>query len=251
MTTIDLNGFCGKWPYWPMDVTTTEGLVSMLDRFHIDQVAAASTMGVFLECEDGNRHTAEVMAEAGTRVIGFAIVSPVNEKEACYQLARWHAAGMKGIRLFPQHHGYRLDDDPFLADILDMAGILDLPVLIPVRLIGNWSLPVLDVRELGPIVERHPRTQFIIGAVNYGELRDALAVLRSHENVGMETSCFQAAEGIEKLVSRIGAERVYLGTGLPLQYPAAGLAKITHADISQDDKALILGGNAQRLLSLT
>lgn len=250
MAIIDLNGYCGHWPYWPIEVTTTEGLVRTLDRFKIDQVAVTSTMGVFLEREDGNRHTAKVMEEAPSRVIGFATVSPVDEKKACSQLARWYTAGMKGVRLFPQHHRYRLDDDPFLADILKMAEILELPVLIPIRLIANWSLPVMDVREIEPIVKRYPRVQFIIGGVNYGEFRDTMAILRRHENVGIETSCLQFVRGVKTLVDKIGAERVYLGTGLPLQYPAPGLAKVEHAEIGDDAKELILGGNAERLLCL-
>ena len=250
MRIIDLNGYCGHWPYWPIEVTSTEGLVNTLDRFRIDQVVVTSTKGVFLEREDGNQHTAQVMREAPSRVVGFATVSPVDEKEACRQLAKWHAAGMKGVRLFPQHHRYRLDDDPFLADILDMAQLLEWPVLIPIRLIANWSLPVMDVREVEPIVKRYPRLQFIIGGVNYGEFRDTMPILRRHENVGIETSCLQFVGGVKTLVDKIGAERVYLGTGLPLQYPAAGLAKVEHAEVSDEAKELILGGNAERLLSL-
>lgn len=250
MAVIDLNGYCGHWPYWPIDDTTVEELIETMDKSGIDQVAITSTKGLFLEREDGNEHTAEVVNAAPERLLGFATVSPVDGRAACEQVARWHAAGFKGLRFFPQHHAYRLDDDPILADILHLARTLELPVLIPIRVMANWSLPVFDVRGIGDIAQRYPRVEFIIGGVNYGELRDALAVMRKNQNVGLETSCLQFAEGVEKVVDAVGAERVYLGTGLPLQYPSPGLAKIQHAGVKDAAKQLILGENAARLLSI-
>lgn len=250
MLIIDLYAYCGHWPYWPIKTTTTEGLIHMLDCFKIDKAVVTSTRGVFVACAEGNQETAKLCNEQPERFIGFATVNPVDEKEACNQLVQAHTMGLKGLRLFPQHHGYRLDDDPFLAEILATAQDLGLPVLIPVRVMMNWGLPFMDVRQLENVVGQYPRLRFIIAGINYGELRDSLAIMRRHDNVGLETSCLQSYGGVKTVVDKVGAERIYLGTGLPLQYPAPGLAKIEHAEISDDAKELILGVNASRLLSL-
>jgi predicted TIM-barrel fold metal-dependent hydrolase len=53
---------------------------------------------------------------------------------------------------------------------------------------------------------------------------------------------------VEKAVEVLGAERVYYGSDAPGRNYAAQLAKVRYADISDRDKALILGGNAARLL---
>jgi len=137
-----------------------------------------------------------------------------------------------------------------LASILKMASKLAWPVLIPIRLMMNWGLPTLDVRTIGGIAAAYSHVQFIIGGVNYGELADALAVMNRYNNVAIETSCLQSLGGVKLLADEVGPERVLLGTGLPLQYPSAGLAKIEHAEISDRAKELILGLNAERLLGL-
>ena len=245
---IDINAYCGNWPYYPIRVRSNEALVSLLDKFNIDQAAITSTKGIFVAAAAGNEDTAAMVAQSPSRLLAFATVTPTDDKPAVEQLRRCAAQGMKGLRLFPQHHGYRLDDDPVLADILDACQELALPVLIPIRLMANWSMPTLDVREIGNLAARFPAVQFIVGGCNYGEVRDTLGVMRRQPNVAMETSCLQLHEGVRTFVERAGAERVYFGSGLPLQYPGPGLAKIIHAQISDAAKELILGGNAQRLI---
>jgi predicted TIM-barrel fold metal-dependent hydrolase len=247
---IDINGYCGTWPYWPIKYTNGHDLVALLDRFRIDCVAVTSTKGAFVGCAEGNADTARVVQEHASRLIGFCTVSPTDGPQAVEQLRDCHAQGLKGLRLFPQHHLYRLDDDPVLADILATAQELRLPVLIPIRLIMNWGMPTFDVREIGNLAARYRHIRFIIGGVNYGEVRDALGVMRRNDNVSVETSCLQIHEGVAIMVQQAGAERVYFGSGLPLQYPGAGLAKIEHAEINNDAKERILGGNAQQLLAL-
>jgi predicted TIM-barrel fold metal-dependent hydrolase len=246
----DINGYCGNWPYWPVKLTEGRGLVALLDRFRIDCVAVTSTKGAFVGCAEGNADTARIVQEHASRLIGFLTVSPTDGPQAVEQLRTCHAQGLKGLRLFPQHHLYRLDDDPVLAQILATAQELGLPVLIPVRLIMNWGMPTLDVREIGNIAGRYRHVRFIIGGVNYGEVRDALGVMRRNDNVSLETSCLQIHEGVATFVRQVGAERVYFGSGLPLQYPGPGLAKIQNAEISDDAKERILGGNARQLLAL-
>jgi len=244
---IDINAYCGNWPYWPLTVTTSAELVRLLDQFDIDRAVITSTKGIFLAPADGNSHTARVVAENPTRLIAFATVSPT-DADAAGQLERCADHRMAGVRLFPQHHGYRFDDDPILAEILEVADARRLPLLIPVRVMGNWSMPTLDVRQIGELAGRFPDVQFIAAGVNYGEVRDTLSVMRRHPNVALETSCLQLHEGVKTFVERVGAERLLFGSGLPLQYPGAGLAKILHAEIGDAARELILGQNAQRLL---
>jgi predicted TIM-barrel fold metal-dependent hydrolase len=73
--------------------------------------------------------------------------------------------------------------------------------------------------------------------------------MRKFDNIGFETSCLQMVDGIETLVRKVGAERVYMGTGMPLMYPYPCIYKIQKAQISDREKELILGENASNLLS--
>ena len=47
-----------------------------------------------------------------------------------------------------------------------------------------------------------------------------------------------------------GADRVLFCSDIPLMDPRAQMGKIITADISDEDKKLVLGGNAKRLLKL-
>ena len=248
MKLVDINAYFGLWPHWEISTTTPEALVALLDKHGIHQAAVASTRGVFLSGAKGIQHVHSLMQTYPQRILGFAIVNITEEEAAVRQVEEAHRLGFCGLRLFPQHHQYRLDDDPYLADVLSLAQDLEMPVLIPIRMILHWGLPQLDVRDLDGIARRFPKLRLIIGGVNYGELRDALAVMRHHAQVGFETSCMQMTFGIETLVKKAGAERIYFGTALPLMYPAPAIFKIEKAEISDAEKEMIFGLNALQLL---
>ena len=55
---------------------------------------------------------------------------------------------------------------------------------------------------------------------------------------------------IEQLVNEAGADRVLFGSDTPLMDPRPQIGKIITADISDEAKRLILGGNARRLLRI-
>jgi predicted TIM-barrel fold metal-dependent hydrolase len=249
MAIIDLTGYYGHWPHWPIQVTNRPQLIELLDRTGIDQTVVASTRSIFLNCAEGNAEVYRLSQDSGGRIHSFAVINPVYAESACQMLADAHTAGVKGFRLVPQHHQYRLDDDPVLNEVLALGQELGMAVIIPIRLILHWGLPQLDVREIGVIGQKFPKLKVIIGGVNYGEFRDALGVMRRCENVGFETSCLQLVEGIETLVDKVGVERIYFGTALPLMYPYPALYKIIKARVSDQAKEQILGGNAARLLA--
>jgi len=249
MPIIDLSAYFGLWPYWPIKTKTQADLLALLDKVGIDQTVVASTRSIFSECQRGNDEVVQLTRSSNGRVHGFAIVNPTDQKSACELVKSSYQAGMRGIRLTPQHHQYHLDDDPCLNEVLALSQDLGMAVIIPIRLILHWGLPQLDVREINTVAENFPRLNVIISGVNYGEFREALAVMRRHKNVGFETSCMQMVNGIEILVNKAGAERIYFGTGLPLMYPLPGVYKIQKALISERERELILGGNAARILS--
>jgi uncharacterized protein len=55
---------------------------------------------------------------------------------------------------------------------------------------------------------------------------------------------------VEGWVREVGAERLLWGTDLPGADLLLTLAKVRDANLSETDKALILGGNAAKLMGL-
>jgi predicted TIM-barrel fold metal-dependent hydrolase len=72
--------------------------------------------------------------------------------------------------------------------------------------------------------------------------------MQRYETVHLETSCMMGYAAIEKTVQRCGHSRLLFGSGMPWQEAAAGLIKITHANIGTDAQEAILGANLLRLI---
>jgi predicted TIM-barrel fold metal-dependent hydrolase len=79
---------------------------------------------------------------------------------------------------------------------------------------------------------------------------EAVAVLRRQDNLHLE-ACRLVTPGIvELLASEVGAERLLFGSGAPYWEVTPTLDMIRHADISEESREAILGGNARRIYRL-
>lgn len=102
--------------------------------------------------------------------------------------------------------------------------------------------------ELAELAARYPEQSFICAHAG-GEWERGLLAVRSSPNVLIETSGFDATAGfIEMAVREVGAERVMFGSHLPSRSLGTELGKVIAANISDEDRRLILGGNFRRLL---
>ena len=245
---IDSYTLFGRWPYWEIKTKTAEDMLSLMDEYEIDKAAVISTRSIFLDYQEGNGEVLDLMKRYSRRVIGIATVNPKGKGEAKDDFHRSLEEGMRGIALFPLYHGYRLGAEPVLDTILAEAVERRMPILIPTRLLMNWTMPTLDGREARKLFSRFPEGRFLLMAVNREV--DALEAMRDHQNVSLETSCAQGAYAIERFIADFGIERVLYGSGLPLQYPGCGLAKIEGAEISEGEKEQIFSQNAMNLFGL-
>jgi hypothetical protein len=84
----------------------------------------------------------------------------------------------------------------------------------------------------------------------YLHVEEAIAVAEAHENIYLETSAMPYPPFIHTAVERVGPRRVLFGSDGPGCNPALELAKVRQAGLSADDEAMVLGGNAARLLKV-
>ncbi|HZT31708.1 MAG TPA: amidohydrolase family protein [Bryobacteraceae bacterium] len=250
---LDVHAYIGKWPYWPLPCGSPADVVGIMDRCGIGGAVVSSTRGLFVNWPDGNRETAEAAAAHAGRLIAFATVGPPELSHALHacEFRFTESAPFRGIRLYPQYHTYHLLYEPFVDQVCEEAEARRWPVQLPLRVLMNWGMPMLDLGWMAALVERHPRVPWILTGLNYfHELRVGLALMRRFADVHLETSCIQGFQAIAKIVAECGSERLLFGSGLPLQNAAAGVSKIEHAAIRDADREAIFGGNARRLLDL-
>ena len=248
MTVWDFSGFVGAWGYWPLKARTGADVMALMDAHGIERAVVGSTRALESDWRLGNSEVLAAAADSGGRLIPFVTIDGTRPDTADL-LADYAAAGAKGIRCYPSHHHNTLPSqlEPLCAAAQDHG----LVVAIVVRAIMDWSFPVAAVEPFENLFAQFSEVQFVVHGLNYGqESWNAIRLLNTYANVWLETSCLQGLGGIAQWVSQGDAGRILLGTGIPLQYPACGIAKLVKAAISPADKEAIAYRNAKRLLGI-
>lgn len=249
---VDFRAYLGFWPYWaiPYADETGDGLLRLMDRYSVDKALVTSLRAVLYEVEEGNDVVFHAAARHSGRLIPAAVVNPANDPDPAGRVRHLVDRGARALFLFPLSHGYRLRGDyrP-LAQVLETAGRLGPPVVIPLRVLMNWGFAALSVEPVLRVAADFPGTKFVVGGFNYSEVADLVEGCQRLGNVWLETSGLTMMRGVEALVERLGPDRILCGTAMPLQYPGCGLVKVRDAFLPQEYRDKILGGNAEVLLS--
>ena len=242
---IDFHGHVGNWETAAMRDEPSRMLHAM-DGAGVDR---ACVFNIFHpEGRRANDSTAAFVARHPDRFIGFAYVSPTMPETLEPELTRAiDELGLRAIKIYPPYTTFPLDHEAW-HPIFAFAEERGLVVLSHTDS-GTLSEP----QKLGTAAARFPGATFVSGhSGNIEPFRtQAIDMARVHDNFYLETcSTYRQPGVIEKLVAGAGAERVLFGSDQPLMDPRIQLGKIITADLTDEEKHQVIGGNAQRLLRL-
>jgi predicted TIM-barrel fold metal-dependent hydrolase len=103
--------------------------------------------------------------------------------------------------------------------------------------------------ELAILARRHPRITFISAHAG-GDWERGIRAVRNCGNVLVETSGFSPTAGfIEMAVRDLGAGRIVFGGHFMSRSVGTEFGKIIGAEVSEEARRLIFGGNLRRLLA--
>jgi len=216
------------------------------------------------------------------RIRGFATLPLPDVEASLKELERIaDAPGVVGIAVGSNFDGVALDDRR-LEEVWARISVLGLPVcehpMLPTFAdhLPNYALPIrvgfpfdttLCVTRMiyGGVFERHPELRFIVphtgsafigllerldhGFHLFHECREHITQLPSvfaRRNLYYDTCSF-SKNFIEMAIREIGIDRFLFGTDYP--YIISDPSYIEALDLPADQKQMILGGNATRLLS--
>lgn len=242
---IDFHGHTGRQDRfnWNDD---PDAILHAMDKAGVD---VACLFNIFHpDGTTGNDITARYAARHPDRFVGFAYVSPTMPEGMVDELRRSiDDLGLVAIKLYPPYTEWDLNH-AIWHPIYAFADERGLAIIF-----HTGSDPHSDPGLLADCASQFPNANFVSGHAGNvaGPRAAAIRVAQTYPNVYLETcSTFRTPGVIEQLVNEAGADRVLFGSDISLMDPRPQLGKIITADISDEAKRLVCGGNAARLLGI-
>lgn len=237
---IDIHGHLGSWPQFGWE-DELAGVIASMDRAGVDVLCVFHiTQG---EARRGNNVVAEACRRYPRRFVGFAFVTPHYPEEMVPELERcFDSLGFRGIKIYPPYARLPVTA-PAWEPVFAFANERGAPLVCHT----GAGMP----EQFVPLAEKYPQVQWILAhSGGSPEGRDqAVRAARQAPNIFLEIcSSHRGLGSIEQLVRGAGADRVLFGSDTPLFSPALQLGRILTADLTPEEKALVVGGNALRLL---
>jgi predicted TIM-barrel fold metal-dependent hydrolase len=149
---------------------------------------------------------------------------------------------MRGVRLFPKTHRFALTPEG-VGSLCEWLVKARMPLFL-------WHVEI-DWRELRELATTFARLNIVVETHTQKILYHSetlFDLMRDRGNVLVETSNFVGPGYVEYAVEHFGAERLLFGSFLPVNDPLVPMGMLLDADIPQEAKALIAGGNLRRLV---
>ena len=239
-------------------VATAEDLLASMDEAGVDvSVAVGFAWREHELCVQQNDYLLEAAATSEGRILPFATVNMASHETAVVsEVARCAAAGAKGLgELRPESQGWDLTGEPG-ARLAALAKEHALVLLFHVTEVGGHEYPGKYGLQLGPFYRfalEHPDLA-IVGAHLAGGLPFAMP---EAPQVSLTTLADTAARRFlypktvyRDMIARWGAERMLLGSDFPLVSQKAQVEEMRQNVAGEREQALVLGGNAARLLGI-
>ena len=254
---IDTNVYLSHWAVRHSWASTPAQLTARLRRHHVASAWTASFEGALHSDIGGvNARLAETCArDGGGLLVPVGTVNPTlpdweDDLRRCHEVHR-----MKAVRLFPNYHGYTLDDPRFAA-CLEHAARRELLVQIPLSLEDDRSPnPVLAAPNVVPaplpeVLAKIPQARVML--LNAGARvlvgNPALLTRLVEAGVWFDLATLEGVAGIEGVLQRAPAVQLTFGSHSPYFYFEAALLKLQESILTAGQLAAICQGHARAAL---
>ena len=237
---VDACTLFGPWPQHAADLSVGL-LLQVMAQNNIVRSLATATTGIFYDYQQGNAETLQAARNNPQQIYPVATLDPRAYPECLEEAERRAGEGFRLFRFFPDRQGWPLRYAPF-RELLRKCDQLGVPLAVTVSHPG-------DCTELADTVA-FTQAPLLLAGVTSQNLGEALAVLRADPKFYIETTHIAAPGAFEAVrdAAPHGAERLVFASYSPLRYLSTALAPVLASSLSNEHKALVLGGNLTRLL---
>ena len=236
---------------------------SLLDAMARDRVGHAAVMGMGWAdpgvAAEVNDYVIEATSAHPDRLTGFLSVNPAWGEAALREVERCVSAGLRGIgELHPDTQAFDITDYSLMAPLMEQARSLGLPLLLHCSEPAGHRYPGKGKTTPGKVwrlIENFPDNTIICahwgGGLPFYALMPEVGAALSNVYFDSAASPFLYRPDIYPTVAGlVGADRVLFASDYPLMPHSRPLTEITEQPLSEEDRNLILGGNAARLLGI-
>jgi predicted TIM-barrel fold metal-dependent hydrolase len=232
---FDASTIFGFWPKRKAD-TQLETLLRLMQENDIKRACTLSTRGIFYDFLEGNRETWEA-AQQHAQLVPVGTVNPCRWIGCLEEAQRLIDEGARLLRFFPQYQEWHIGQAPFrklLCEVLAPSGVaLMIPASEGVTALGDMAAEIDN-----PV---------IIASMRYTHWAEAVVIMQEVANLYVET---HLGGWLEWIKTEVGVERLVFGSNAPLSYIATAKTLIEYQSLTDEDKALVFGGNLSRILGL-
>jgi predicted TIM-barrel fold metal-dependent hydrolase len=239
---IDVHQHIGPWPFPGRWGGIQENLRLMAAR-GIDRAIISSGLAVVQDMAAGNAELMQSIADY-PQLYAYVTVNPTMPEESVAELRRYERASrVVGAKMHTHYSGCTMGD-PRLAAMLAILQEWGRPLLL-----HTWGAG--EVAHLRNLATRLPRLQIIMAHAGGDAWREGIAAAQVCPNLYLDFACSTPYRGaIERALAVVGSKRVVFGTDATLFDPLVMKSRYDALSIGAADRALIMGGNAEKLFRL-
>lgn len=237
---VDFHCHAGRGDLLTAPWNTAAPMDSYLRRARRAGIARTVVFPAFhTDYPTANRELAAIVARWRPRLVGFAMVNAKNDAGRVREMVREAVTryGFRGLKV----HGH---ESMPTREVCEAAQEFHLPVIVDVA----GKAHVIDM-----FASQYPRVNFVIA--HLGSFADDW---RAHErvveqvarypNVLADTSGVRRFDYLVDTIKRAGPQKLLFGSDGPWLHPGVELHKIRLLGLPRRAEALVVGGNARRLL---
>jgi predicted TIM-barrel fold metal-dependent hydrolase len=237
---IDLHGHIGRCNFATPELTLDVHVATM-DRMGVDLAVVSHMQTMSWEMAHANDEVLAAMRAYPGRMLGYISLWPCDAGTVQREMEQRLAQGFTGIKLH-RANGFPYTDAAY-APAFALAHERRLPVLL-----HTWGDDGSfgEVRELS---QRYPDAPILMAHAGVMAEAQYIAVAQECPNVYLDPTISRTPRGLwERLVAAVGAEKLTWGSDAVFYSMTPHLGKVGGANITEEAKRLILGGNARRIL---
>ena len=247
---IDINAYTGHWPSHPV-AGALDRVRASLTEYGVERICVSPLDAAW--CRNPHRFNDDLYAASGATddVFPVPVMDPTiatwrDELERAKAQPR-----VRLVKLLPAYSGYDMD---FASDLFTSLAGAGLGVIVQTRLEDPRrqhplaQVPDVPAAEIADAAERHPDLLVIIGGPRTGEIRALKDRLLDLPNLYADVSQSDGMDAVKVLVEDGLRDKLLFGTHAPLFIPYSAVSRVV-TDLSDDDAAAILGGNAERIVN--